>query len=115
MPTYSVTDIDGFVDTIRHGAASSITENFADDLNEFMTLGQVKKLVISKSLGLDEYGYHTITEDIFDELFEEIRSTIYQSGLAKLAANGMIECAWDDQSNEMVFWIKDSEQHTQIN
>lgn len=115
MSIYSITNIDGFAETIRHGAATSITEDFKDDLDTFVTLNQIKNLIKSKSLGLDQDGLDTITEDIFDELFEEIRSLIYQSGLAKLAAQGMIECAWDDKSNEMVFWINDAEKHTQIN
>ena len=30
---------------------------------------------------------------------------IYQSALAKLAASGTIESAWDSDKDKMVFWI----------
>lgn len=33
---------------------------------------------------------------------------IYQSGLAKLAAQDKIDCAWDSSENKMMFWIKTS-------
>jgi hypothetical protein len=29
--------------------------------------------------------------------------------LAKLAAKDLVECAWDDECNDMVFWIKKKE------
>jgi len=25
-------------------------------------------------------------------------------GLAKLASKGLVECAWDNETNEMIFW-----------
>lgn len=108
MEIFSIHDMDGFIKHIRNGAAQSIRENYTDDLNDFITLSQVQKLVMERSMGVDENGCHLITEDIFDSIFEDIRSSIYQSALAKLAAQNIIECAWDDESNEMVFWTKTS-------
>lgn len=104
MNTYSITDLDGFAEHIRNGAAESIVENFHEDLNEFITLNQTKSLIMSQSLGLDVDDLYIINEDIFDKIFEDVRHFIYQSGLAKLAAKGIIECAWDNDANEMVFW-----------
>lgn len=102
---YSITDLNGFSKTIREGAAESIAEEYTEDLDEFITIHQIIGLVEEKSLGLDSEGLHIIDENTFDDIFEETRTRIYEAGLAKLAAKGTIECAWDDQTNKMVFWL----------
>jgi hypothetical protein len=33
---------------------------------------------------------------------------IHNVALAKLAAQDLVECAWDDDANEMVFWSKET-------
>lgn len=114
MKTFSITDMDGFVESIRHGAAQSISEEYTENLDDFLTLKQVELLIVKKSLGKDSDDLYVITEDIFDDIFEDIRSEIYQAALAKLAARGIIECAWDDAENRMVFWM-DSPKQGKIN
>jgi hypothetical protein len=103
--SYSITDIEGFAQTIRDGAARSISKNYTENLDEFISVGQIISLVKDTSVGTDDDGLFMITEELFDEIFERIRETIYQVGLSKLAATGQIECAWDGQKNEMVFWL----------
>lgn len=102
--SYSITDIKGFSQTIRDGAAKSIAENYNENLDEFISIGQIESLVRDKSIGTDDDGLFIITEELFDEIFEYVRETIYQVGLSKLAAKGQIECAWDEDKNEMIFW-----------
>lgn len=105
MNTFSIRDIDGFSHTIRDGAAKSISENYTENLDEFISIGQIKKLIHDSAIKRDDSGSPLITEKIFDDLFEYIRNNIYQVGLAKLAAKGSIECAWDNNINSMVFWL----------
>jgi hypothetical protein len=113
--TYSIIDLNGFAAAIRQGAAESFSEKYEENLDDFISLEQVTGLVKSQSLGLDEDNCHIIDEDIFDNIFNEIRDWLYGIGIAKLAANGKVECAWDDESNEMVFWLptKDNSAPTQ--
>jgi hypothetical protein len=33
---------------------------------------------------------------------------MYNIALAKLASSGEIECAWDSDINDMIFWVTDS-------
>lgn len=107
MQTFSITDLEGFADCLRKGAAESISENYTENLDDFITIDQIKNVIHQNIAGYDDEGLPIITENIFDNIFECVRKDIYQVGLAKLAANGMIECAWDDDTNEMVFWTKD--------
>lgn len=110
MQTFSISDMIGFITAIRNGAAESICENYTENLDDFITVAQIEKLVINKSVGTDDNGDYLITEAIFDDIFEDIRGSIYQAGLSKLAAKGIIECAWDDDSNEMIFWLSSTNQ-----
>lgn len=114
--TYSITDLDGFAQFLRDGAARSISEGYTENLDEFITIDQIKNLIEQNHIGYDDDGLLQINENVFDNLFDYIRYDIYQVALSRLASNGYIECAWDDDSNEMVFWIdSQSEGHKSIN
>lgn len=106
--SYSIIDIKGFTQSIRDGAAKSIYENYTENLNNFITLSQIEKFITDISLGTDEEGNLIITESVFDETFEYVCRIIYQVGLSKLAAANKIECAWDSENNEMVFWTNNT-------
>lgn len=112
MDNYSIIDMDGYAVAIREGAAKSFAEEYTENLDDIITINQVVKLVEEHSLGQDEDGNHIINEEVFDFLFEEVRVWIYEVGLAKLASQGYLDCAWDDESNEMVFWLADNKQTT---
>lgn len=105
METFSIVDMSGFIKTVRDGAAKSLSENYTDNVDNYVTVGQIESMVKNKSVGMDDENNYMITEEIFDEIFESIRTDIYQSALSKLAASDKIECAWDDKTNEMIFWF----------
>ena len=107
MKIYSIPEIDDFAIFIRDNVAQTLCNNYIDNLDNFLTTGQVKSLIISRSLGMDENGNYMVDDDIVESLYEEIASIIYQSGLSKLAAQDLIDCAWDDSTNTMVFWAKE--------
>ena len=103
MENYSIIDLEGYAKAMR--AASSFEKDYTENLDDFITIPQVINMVKKNNLGLDEEGNYLINEDIFNEIFEGIRNQLYEVGLCKLAAKGFVDCAWDDESNEMVFWL----------
>jgi hypothetical protein len=105
METYSIIDLEGYAKAMRSGAASSFSQEYSENLDEFITISQVINLIKKNNLGLDQEGNYLINEDIFDEIFDNIREWLYEVGLAKLAAKGFVDCAWDDEANGMVFWL----------
>jgi hypothetical protein len=107
METYSIVDLEGYANAMRQGAAASFEEEHEENLDEFITITQVINLIKHNSLGQDEEENYVIDENIFDNIFEDIRQWIYNVGLSRLAAKGYVDCAWDDVSNEMIFWIVD--------
>lgn len=109
---YSINDLDGYAASIRDGVAQSFVEDYKDNLDEYITLEQVKSLIIGYSLGQDEDDNYLINAEVFNDTFDDVREWFYEAGLSKLAAKGVIECAWDDDSNQMVFWVKNNEQQS---
>jgi hypothetical protein len=105
MENYSIIDLEGYAKAMRDGAASSFEKDYTENLDEFISIGQVINLIKKNNLGLDEEGNYLINEQIFDDVFNDIRNWLYEVGLCKLAAKGFVDCSWDDASNEMVFWL----------
>ena len=105
MESYSIIDLEGFAKSMRDGAASSFEKDYTENLDEFISIGQVINMIKQNNLGLDDEGNYLINEDIFDDVFNNIRDWLYGVGLSKLASKGFVECAWDNDSNDMVFWL----------
>ena len=106
---YAITDIDGYVSQMREAAANSISEDSSNDnLDHYISLNQMVGLVKSNCLGYDENDYPILDEKTNQQIFEEATIWIHNIGLAKLAAKDLVECAWDDELNEMVFWHKEA-------
>lgn len=112
----SIPDMDLFCLAFRELIAENLLpENRSigkDDLDGLISLGQIKNLIEAQSLGKNENNEETITEEIYDQVFECVSRMMYGVGLAKLAAADRIEQAWDSELNEMIFWQKslDNEQ-----
>lgn len=101
---YVITDLDGYAEQMREAAAKSIADDTKENLDEYINLTEVKEIVSSWCVGYDHEERPILDEDANQNIFEDIRIWITNIGLAKLAAKGFVECAWDDDVNEMVFW-----------
>lgn len=105
MESYSIVDLEGYAKAMRDGAASSFEKDYTENLDDFITIPQVINMIKKNNLGLDNEGNYLINEEIFDDVFNDIRDWLYGVGLAKLASKGFVDCSWDDEANEMVFWL----------
>ena len=102
---YAITDMNGYVVDMRTAAAKHISENAdQDNLDSYISIDQMIGLVESNCLGYDHNDYPLLNEDCNEKIFLETASWINNVALAKLAGQNLIECAWDDELNEMVFW-----------
>lgn len=114
---FVISDIEGFCDATRdlvaydlHGVSrkKSVEEN----LDDFITLKQIESIVQDLSLDTDHNDDEIrINIDIYEDILEEVSTQIYGTALAKLAADGFLESAWDENLNDMVFWVKDPEKN----
>lgn len=92
--------------SVREFAAENISESGkTENLDEYVSLKQVEKLIITHSKSKN--GQYYISEKKYNVILNILMNMIYGVGLAKLAAADKIECAWDDDTNSMIFWAKD--------
>lgn len=106
---YAITNIDGYVSQMREAAANSISENSSsDNLDNYISIDQMIGLVKTNCLGFDDNNRPLLDEDRNQKIFEEAATWIHNVGLARLAGQDLIECAWDDNLNEMVFWHREN-------
>lgn len=97
-------NLEKYASYVRGKAASSFSEEYDEDLDDYVSIGQVCKMIEENSLGKDEAGRYLLDETGYDRLFDSLKVRIYNCGLSKLASKNLLECAWDSESNEMIFW-----------
>lgn len=113
---YAITDLSGYVSQMRDAAANSLCEDQSktDNLDDYISLNQMVGLVKQHCAGFDDENRPLVTETNNEQIFEQAAIWIHNIGLAKLAGLDLIECAWDNESNEMVFWAKEPEKKSNV-
>ena len=101
---YAITDLEGYAQEMRIAAAKSLSANQEDNLDDYISLNQMINLVRTECVGYDHKDRPLLNEEANEDIYEKTVIWIHNVGLAKLAAKGLVECAWDNESNEMVFW-----------
>jgi hypothetical protein len=98
------TDIDILLDEIK-----------PEDQEEFDTvLSHDESLVIVKSLAKKQTNKknqkirYLISDSLYYEIIQSLNDRMIINILNSLVNKGMIETAFDNKSNDFVFWIKDS-------
>jgi hypothetical protein len=92
-----------FTKSIRKNVVMVFPKTYHYNVDSFISLFQTEQLV-RKYI---EPGYNdefVLSDENYDFLCDEIKKWIYNSSLSLVASSGKIECAWDDESNEMFFW-----------
>ena len=112
---YTIVDLDGYVREMRDAAAKTLAEDHDENLDEFVSVNQMINLVKSECVGFDDNERPMLNEDANEMIYEKTLAWIHNAGLAKLAAQGLIECAWDSNLNEMVFWSNETPQKRKSN
>lgn len=105
---YAIVDLDGYVREMRDAAAKTLAEDHNENLDEFISVNQMINLVKSECIGFDDNERPMLNESANEMIYEKTVAWIHNAGLAKLAAQGLIECAWDSNLNEMIFWSNET-------
>lgn len=100
---YAITNLKGYASEMREAAAKSFSDD-CEDVDSYISLDQMINLVKSECIGFDDQNRPLLNEDANEKIYESTITWINNIGLARLAADGYVECAWDDEKNEMVFW-----------
>lgn len=111
---YIVSENKKFCKALRKQAAKYLSSESHSNLDEFITLDQCGQILENNCVDKDEQGRFIVNEDSYVDMLMEISKQIYQSALSKLAAENIIQCAWDNQENTMVFWVTDENGYRKI-
>ena len=102
---YAITNIEGYASEMRQAAAYSLcSDSNNDNLDDYISLKQMINLVKNECIGFDDNDRPLLNEDANEKIYESTVTWIHNVGLAKLAAKDLVQCAWDDKTNEMIFW-----------
>ena len=109
---YAIADTLGYAYNMRKAAADNLCEdgNSTEDLDTYISIDQIVNIIENESLGLDDENRYLLNQDANEKIFETVTIWIHNIGMAKLAGQNLLECAWDTELNEMVFWAKNHEQ-----
>lgn len=105
---YSILNVELFAQSMRKNVALGFSKDQQENLDDLISLNQITTMIRNHSVGFDEENKYLIDEEGYNNIFEETREWIYQVGLCRLASRGDLECAWDSNLNEMVFWPTES-------
>lgn len=105
---YSIINIESYAKDMRKAAAENISKNSKDNLDEYITIDQMIGLLKKNCLGFDDESRPLLHERANQKIFEEASVWIHNVGLAKLSGLDLVECAWDSELQEMVFWNKNA-------
>lgn len=106
---YAITNLDGYSTEMRKAAADAFCDNNTDNLDDYISLYQMKRLVKEHCIGYDNQDHPLLNEETSEMILEEAAVWINNVGLAKLAGKDLIECSFDDEVNDFIFWSKKKE------
>ena len=112
---FAITNLKTFCKGVRDEATRclSVTNVKDSNIDDFITIKQCIDIVSdvcghNKNLKKVVRDYKLIiNEDNYVDIVLIVAEQIYQSALCKLAAEDIIQCAWDTDVNRMVFWMED--------
>lgn len=108
---YAIVDLTGYAFQMRKAAAESLCDHHSDDLNDYISVDQMIGLVKEECVGFDDQDRPLLNEETNANIFDKATVWIHNVGLARLAAQDLVECAWDNTNNEMIFWAKQERQY----
>ena len=102
---YSIADIYGYCRETRFMVASDFSDNITEkEIDEYVSLGQVEKFVDEFCDEHDDNGCPIICDQTHNAICEAILTRIQNVGMAKLAADDVLQVAFDEKLNDFVFW-----------
>lgn len=127
MHKYDIIDIDKFVDTSRtlvyqnfgqdnttsiDNLFTTLTDEELSEMNSYLTLSECK-IMLSKFSKKQKHKHtkiikYIITEQDFIDYIDALNNRLISNMLAKLASEGFLETAFDEETNDFVFWVKDN-------
>lgn len=98
---YRIVDLEGFSEVIRKEVLR--THRCEGDEGRFLTSGQIVSFVRERFP--EEDGGTMFDEDGLKEIVDFAVGVLLGGCMSAMAASGELECAWDENQNDMVWWL----------
>lgn len=131
MEMYDIIDLEKFIDATRtlvyscfgknndknnpnntvDNLLNSLTDDEVCEMNACLSLSE--SMVIAKKFIKTQKNKNTkqirqiISEEAYMQFVEELNSRLVSNLISKLASQGVLETAFDEEANDFVFWVKD--------
>ena len=92
---------DAINSTVAHGVISP------EELDNYMPLEQMYAIVEDYIEDTDENEHPFMLEESYPLMVSDVASAFLGACLSKLAAAGLVETAWDEEKQTVVFWKAD--------
>jgi hypothetical protein len=103
VDVHTVSDLRRYASEMRLVAAKEISENTnAEEARRLLADEQVFGIVRRYCLGFDDDGHPLLNEERNEQIFDEIRVSLYSSGIAGIAANESVDQETRQQCIEML-------------
>lgn len=96
---YEIENLEIFSDSIRREVVS--TYGLEDD-ERHVTTGQIMGYVAGR---FEADGGFVLEDGDLEEIVKFAVSTALGSCMSEMAAEGELECAWDEEKNDMIWWL----------
>jgi hypothetical protein len=106
-----ISNMEDYVLNIVEIVAKEIGEG-TNPLEVFMYCSkqQIISLVYENCIGYNRKKEPVLNFQAYNNIFDLVLRRVQNCAIAKLAAEGYLDCAWDDELNDMVFWLSDNHQ-----
>lgn len=104
---YEINNINKFAKSLGKIVAKDIGFS-QEELKKYIKVSNIKNLILQYCNGRRR-GKLTIDENNTSRVCQEIFSWLIGADLARMAAEDILDCYWDDKQNQMVFKYKEQQ------
>ena len=106
---YKIDNLNGFAKKLGRLVAKEIDISIKE-LKEYISVRSIKEIILEHSVDSeDEDKSIYIDEDRTSAACEDIADWLIGVEHAKLAAEDLVECYWDNKINTMMFYLKEED------
>jgi len=95
-------------DIVEITCVDGMSESMLSELPE-LTKSFIKQHIETYTFSGDD-GEVLIETEKLELAYEELETMSWGITLASACAKGMVECAWDNEQNDMIFWTTNEEE-----
>lgn len=105
----NITELDTLIDEVK--------ENEKEELDKLLS-HQESLLILKEIVKKQKNKKHNsirycLNDKLFTEILDKLNDRMVSNILGGLVDKGLIEMAFDDESNDFIFWIKDNEKNSE--